>query len=131
MFRKKEIFKVKSIPLDPATIQNPTTADDLMRRGVAYYARKIYDRAEEDLKAAVALNPELVDGWYNLGLTLKAVFRKDESVQSFEKCIELLSNGVVENHDRTEMMRRLALGHINEQRLGDWNLEKEIWKHAS
>ena len=28
-----------------------------------------------------------------------------------------------------DMLRRLALGHVNEMTQGDWNLEKEIWKH--
>ena len=127
MFKKKDIFKVKSIPLDPATMRNPTTADDYMKRGIAFYARKQYDRSEDDLKAAISLDPELVDAYYNLGLMLKAVFRKEESIQAFEKYIDLISNGLVKNHDRAEMLRRLAMGHINEQRTGDWNLEKEIW----
>ena len=131
MFRKKDILKVKSIPLDPATMQNPTTAEDYMKRGIAFYARKQYDRSEEDLKIAVSLNAELVDAYYNLGLTLKAVFRKEDSIQAFEKCIELLAKGLVGNHNRSEMLRRLAKGHINEQRTGDWDLEKEIWHHIS
>ncbi len=131
MFRRKDIRKVKSIPLDPATMPEPTSADDYMNRGFAYYARKQFDRAENDLRAAISLDPKSIDIYYNLGMILKAVFRKEESIQAFEKCIELISKGLEDNHDRSEMLRRLAKAHINEQRTGDWNLEKEIWHHIS
>ena len=98
MFKKKDISKVKSILLDPATMQNPNTSEDYMKRGIAYYARKQYDRAEVDLNTSISLNPDSLDAYYNLGMVLKASFRKEESIKAFEKCIEMIEQGLVMNH---------------------------------
>jgi hypothetical protein len=54
--------------------------------------------------------------------------RKEEAIPSFQKAVSLIEAGKLENKDRSEMLRRLALGHINELTVGDWNLEKEIWQ---
>jgi tetratricopeptide (TPR) repeat protein len=130
MFKKKEIFKVKSIIVDPSVMRNLTTADEYLKRGMAYYARKQYENAEKDLRTAISLNEELIDAYYSLGMVLKAAFRKDEAVQAFEKVLDLLNSGLVKNSDQLAMLRRLAKGHVNEIKTGDWNLEKEIWQRV-
>ena len=130
MFKKKEIFKVKSIIIDPSVMRNLTTADEYLKRGMAYYARKQYENAEKDLRTAVSLNEELIDAYYSLGMVLKAAFQEDEAVQAFEKVLDLLNSGLVKNSDQLAMLRRLAKGHINEIKTGDWNLEKEIWQRV-
>ena len=130
MFKKKEIFKVKSIIIDPSVMRNLTTADEFLKRGMAYYARKQYENAEKDLRTAISLNEELIDAYYSLGIVLKAAFQEDEAVQAFEKVLDLLNSGLVKNSDQLAMLRRLAKGHINEIKTGDWNLEKEIWQRV-
>ena len=130
MFKKKEIFKVKSIIIDPSVMRNLTTADEFLKRGMAYYARKQYENAEKDLRTAISLNEELIDAYYSLGMVLKAAFQEDEAVQAFEKVLDLLNSGLVKNSDQLAMLRRLAKGHINEIKTGDWNLEKEIWQRV-
>jgi tetratricopeptide (TPR) repeat protein len=86
------------------------------------------DQAEADFRRAISIDPEDVDATYVLGLVLKAEGRIEEAVASFQKAVSLIEAGKVENKDRSEMLRRLALGHINELTEGDWNLEKEIWQ---
>lgn len=129
MFKKKEIYKVKSITVNPSSISNLTSGEDYLRRGVAYYARKQFENAENDLRTAISLDADLLDAYYYMGLVLKAASKKDEAVQYFEKVLDLLNQGHLKNHDRVAMLRRLVKGHINYMKTGDWNLEKEIWQH--
>ena len=129
LFQKKEIFKVKSVPLDPTQITNPTTALEFHRRGTAYYARKQFDAAVEDFKQAIALDDNMVDAHYSLGMVLKAIGRKEEAVAAFQKVVDLVTPDVGSGKVSADTLRKLALGHRNELTQGDWNLEKEIWKH--
>jgi tetratricopeptide (TPR) repeat protein len=129
MFKKKEIYKVKSITVDPATLRNLTSGDEYLKRGVAYYARKQYENAEKDLRTALAMDANPVEVNYCLGMVLKAESKSDEAIQCFEKVLDLLSQSRMKNYDRQAMLRRLAKGHINFIKTGDWDLEKEIWQH--
>jgi lipoprotein NlpI len=130
MFKKKEILKVKSIPVDPETMRDLNTAEEYFNRGMAYYARKQFDQAEKDLSTAVTMNGELVDAFYVLGMVCKSTVKYEDAIRAFETVLELLSKGVVKNPNRVAMLRRLAKGHINEIKTGDWNLEKEIWQRV-
>lgn len=129
MFQKKEIFKVKSIPMDPASITEPSTAEDYQKRGFAFYARKQYTEAERDLRKAISLDINKIDSYYSLGMVLKALDRKDEAMDAFQQVLHRIETNPSSNKARDDMLKRLALGHINEISQGDWNLEKEIWKH--
>jgi tetratricopeptide (TPR) repeat protein len=129
MFKKKEIYKVKSITVDPATLRNLTSGDEYLKRGVAYYARKQYENAEKDLRTALAMDANPVEVNYCLGMVLKAESKSDEAIQCFEKVLDLLSQSRMKNYYRQAMLRRLAKGHINFIKTGDWDLEKEIWQH--
>ena len=130
LFKKKDIFKIKSIPLEPASMQEPTTADEYQKRGMAYYARKKLSHAIADLQRAIALDGNNIDAFYCLGMVLKAMHCKDESMQAFNRVIILIKERSEVGEARYGMLRRLALGHINQLTQGDWNLEKEIWKRT-
>lgn len=130
MPKKREIFKVKSIPVNPNTMENPTTAQDFAQRGMAFYARESYTEAENDLRQAITLDSKDIEGHYRLGMVYKAVKRSDEAVNEFKTVIELLDEINNLSASKYEMMRRLALAHINELTQGDWNLESEIWKRV-
>ncbi len=130
LFKTKEIAHVKSIPVDPEGMPSPETAEDFVRRGMAFYARKRYDRAEDDLRQAVSLDPKLVDAHYALGMTLKAAKKPEAAALAFQEVIRLINNGAIRTQTTAEMLRRLALGHVNQIQTGDWNLEKEIWHHV-
>lgn len=128
---RRQISKVQSKPVDPASLPAPESAAEYVRRGMIFYARKQYEAAVEDFNRAIALDPRLVDGYYALGMVYKAMKKPSEAVAAFQNAITLLGAQGGERDSRREMLRRLALGHINEIQIGDWNLEKEIWKHNS
>lgn len=131
LFKKKEIFKVKSLPVDPSSMGEPSTAEEYQRRGMANYARKHLNAAEADLKKAISLDENNIDAYYSLGMVLKAVTRTEEGVAAFKQVLNLISVKPIEASTKYDMLRRLALGHINEMTQGDWNLEREIWKHIA
>lgn len=107
---------------------NPQTYAEFYRQGWALHAAGKQDAAETNLRKAIELEPEAVDAYYTLGLTLKAQDRRKEAVEAFRKVLSLIAAGAIEHNSRSEMVRRLALGHINQVEQGDWNLEKEIWQ---
>ncbi len=130
LFKKKEIFKVKSVPVDPAKMAEPVTVDDYQKRGMAFYARKQYKEAEHDLVKAASLDTNNIDAYYSLGMVLKAENKKNEAVAAFNQVINLIHSHSDSAQVKYDMLRRLALGHVNELTQGDWNLEKEIWKRT-
>lgn len=130
LFKKKEIFKVKSRPIDPTSIEEPSTADEFQRRGMAYYARKNFEAAISDLKKAVLLDNTHIDAHYSLGMVLKAVGRNEEAVVAFKQALSLIESSPADDSTKFAMLKRLATGHVNEITQGDWNLEKEIWRHV-
>jgi tetratricopeptide (TPR) repeat protein len=109
----------------------PNDLDSYMRRGWAYHSRGLQQAAEADFRRALELDSESVDANYVLGLILKAQDRADESVEYFKKTVKLLEAGKIKDNARCEMLRRLSLGHINELKKGDWDLEREVWRRAS
>jgi tetratricopeptide (TPR) repeat protein len=113
--------------VEPSQMPEPHTAVEYLRRGYAFYGRSLFPEAIRDFKAATSLDSEFLDAVYALGLALKADHQDEESVKAFRQVLELLNAGAVADRIRADMLRRLALGHINEITLGDWNLEKEIW----
>jgi tetratricopeptide (TPR) repeat protein len=130
LFKKKEIFKVKSVPVDPSKMGEPTTVDDYQKRGMAYYARKQFKEAEADLKKAISMDGNNIDSFYSLGMVLKAANKNEEAVNAFTQVINLIKSRPDASQVKYDMLRRLALGHVNEIIHGDWNLEKEIWKRT-
>lgn len=130
LFKKKEIFKVKSRPIDPASIEEPSTADEYQRRGMAFYARKDYEAAVSDLKKAILLDNTHIDSHYSLGMVYKAADRKQEAVAAFNQALNLIKSTPADDSTKFDMLKRLATGHVNEITQGDWNLEKEIWRRV-
>jgi tetratricopeptide (TPR) repeat protein len=131
LYMKKEIYKVKSLPIDPNKMDQPTTAAEFQLRGMAFYARKQHIAAEDDLKKAILLDANNIDSWYSLGMVLKATDRKKEAVEAFNQVLNMVGAKVESTNTKNDMLRRLALGHINSMTQGDWNLEKEIWQRIA
>jgi tetratricopeptide (TPR) repeat protein len=127
-FKKKKVVQMAEVAQDPQSMPEPHDNQGYRRRGWAYHARGMNDLAEADFRRALSIDSDDVDANYVLGLVLKAQGRKEEAIPSFQKAVSLIEAGKLENKDRSEMLRRLALGHINELTVGDWNLEKEIWQ---
>ena len=118
-------------PVDPAAMEQPTDPAAFLRRGYAYYGTSQYEKANEDFRRALDLDPTTVDAVYGLGMSLKSLAKKEEAVAAFTKAIGLIDQGIISDKSRARILRRLALGHINEINTGDWNLEAEIWQRIS
>ena len=108
--------------------KTPSSASELINKAWELKASGKIDDAEVIFRKAIAIHPSSLEANYGLSLMLKSQDRRQESIAGFEKVLELIDQGV-EDRARGEMLRRLALAHINHLRSGDWALEKEIWKH--
>jgi tetratricopeptide (TPR) repeat protein len=107
------------------------TYEDYYREGWSLHGiKKDEDAAEENFRQAIALNPKSVEAYYGLGLVLKAQDRRQEAIRAFRQVVDLLDADTVEDRIRSQMLRRLSIGHINQMKTGDWDLEKEIWKRT-
>ena len=129
--RSQEKEKEVEAGVDPDEMPEPNDLDSYMRRGWAYHSRDQEQAAEADYRRALELDSESVDANYVLGLILKAQGRADEAVEYFSKTVKLLEAGKIKDNARCEMLRRLSLGHINELKKGDWDLEREVWRRES
>ena len=127
-FRRKSTVEDKRVSVEPEDMPEPTDVDGYMRRGWAFHSRGKNDQAEADFRKALEMDPDSVDANYVLGLVLKAEQKDEAAVEAFKVTINLINNGKIVEVNRAEMLRRLAKGHINEIREGDWKLEKEIWQ---
>jgi tetratricopeptide (TPR) repeat protein len=129
LFRRKSDKKDEPEKLDPAEMPEPTDLAGYIRRGWAYHSRGMHDEAEADFNQAIKLSPNSIDANYVLGLVYKAQGKKEQAIKSFKTVVKLIEADQLEDKIRAEMLRRLATGHVNELSVGDWNLEKEIWRH--
>lgn len=107
---------------------HPTTTGEFLQRGWAYLGTNELDKAVEDLRKALDLDSNNADAYFVLGLVYKQMNRKDDAIAAFTKVLEMADNAP--NESSKQMLKRLTKGHINQLNLGDWNLEKEIWKRA-
>jgi tetratricopeptide (TPR) repeat protein len=110
----------------PQNQERDKDSEDIREGWVLKAAGKL-DDAEAKFRKAISANPESVEAYYGLALTLKLQGRRQDSIKSFERVIELVE-GDFPDHVRGSMLRRLSMGHINQLSSGDWNLEKEIWQ---
>lgn len=132
IFRRKAAQENNIAEKDPDKMPEPTDIQGFMRRGWAYHSRGDQARAEADFKQALALDSHSVDANYAIGLVYKAQNKKEPAIEAFNHTIELIQSGALEEEQsRAEMLRRLALGHINELTIGDWNLEDQVWHRAT
>jgi tetratricopeptide (TPR) repeat protein len=107
----------------PAAIIDPVTADDFFARGWAHYSKKEYFRAESDFRKALELTPNHPDGMFGLAQALQASGRPQDAVEAYEKLIRLLENNPAPGDIvRYHMLARLARGHVNFIKTGDWSL---------
>jgi len=128
--KKKSSVEKETAGGDPVKVKEPNDYDSFMQRGWAYHSRGEQDKAEADFRRAVSYSPESVDANYAMGLVMKSQGKTQEAIELFEKTMDLILQGKIEQHSKSEMMRRLTLAHINELKTGDWNLEDQIWHQS-
>jgi tetratricopeptide (TPR) repeat protein len=110
-------------PRQNPIVENPTNAAEFAERGWSHYSKKEFFRAEADFRKSLEISPNQPDYLYALGMTLQASGRPQDAVQSFERVIQLIDNPSEENRVRFYMLTRLAKGHINRIKTGEWRLD--------
>ena len=117
--------KSDRIDIEPEQL-SPSAAADFTQRGWLFYTRKDYPHAEPDFRQAIQMQPDDLDAYYALGLTLKFMGRTADAIHAFETVNDLAEQ--LPDQVRGHMIRRLSKGHINQMTQGDWNLAPEVWK---
>jgi len=112
---------------DPDTL-NPQEMADFLERGWLYYSHQKFEAAETDFHTVLDKEPDNIDALYGLGLALKSLGKSQQALEAFEQ----IDYGInrIEDHQRALMISRLAHGQINQIKIGEWNLEKEVWKSS-
>lgn len=107
---------------EPVTADLPQTAEELVESGWSHFSKKEYYRAEADFQKALELSPDHIDTLYALAMTFQNSGRQQEAIHTFEKVINGLPQLEEADKVRAHMLGRLAQGHINRIKTGDWNL---------
>jgi tetratricopeptide (TPR) repeat protein len=118
----KQIGEGKAVePTEPST---PVTADEFIESGWNHFSKKEFFRSEADFKKALEIQPENADTLYALGMAQQASGNTQEAIRTFEEVIQLLEARKVEDPVRSLMLTRLANGHINRMKTGNWDMQK-------
>jgi len=107
-----------------AVTTNPKSAEAHSNLGWGLYGQKQHAEAVKEFETALTLDPGWVDAHYGLGLAHKSAGATAEAIAAFEKVMALAPR--LPDVVRAHMLSRLAHGHVNEIRSGDWDLDKEL-----
>jgi tetratricopeptide (TPR) repeat protein len=109
--------------IDQPMVENPQTGEDFYQRGWQYYSREEHNLAIGDFNKALFFTPDHPDILYALGLTLQAAEQNEEAIKAFQRTLSSLEN--LEDKTRASMLSRMARGHINRIRTGEWDIDSE------
>jgi|SRR5579859_1696220 len=112
-----------------AVNSNPNSAEAYSNLGWGYYGQKKYDDAAKAFRQSLTLDRNLTDAHYGLGLTLKESGAAQDAVPEFETVVKLAPEDA--NAVRGQMLARLARGHVNRIKNGDWGLDTGLVRAAS
>ncbi len=107
-------------PTEPST---PQPADAMIESGWNHFSKKEYFRAEDDFQKAFDIDPDNADALYALAMSQQASGRIKEAINTFENVIQYLEIHKTEDPVRALMLTRLANGHINRMKTGEWKME--------
>ena len=98
-------------PVGPGA--DPTTADDFLQRGWTSHVQGDHTRAEADFRKALDMNADSPEATYAIGMSLKIQGKQKESVEYFQKTIELVKAGHLnDDPGRATMLRHMSESHI-------------------
>lgn len=117
--------------LEPLREQAARQPQDIVARrrlGWALYGAGKTDEALAAFRQARGEFPEDIDLLYGLGLSAKKAGLVDEADEAFLRVVALAE--AISDPGRAEILERLATGHHNQVRTGDWGLKKRVWGEA-
>ena len=112
-----------------AVNSNPNSAEANSNLGWGYYGQRKFDEAIAAFRQALSLDRNYLDAHYGLALTLKEAGAGNEAVPEFEAVVTLAPQDA--NTIRGQMLSRLARGHINRIKSGQWGLNTDIIRPAA
>jgi tetratricopeptide (TPR) repeat protein len=103
---------------------HPDSVEAQCNLGWGHYGERRYNEAVDVFKEALKQDAGSVDVLYGLGLSLKEAGRHDEAIPVFIQVMRLAPQKAP--GARGMMLARLARGHINQIKTGDWDLDEDI-----
>jgi tetratricopeptide (TPR) repeat protein len=97
----------------PRVRSEPVTLEDFLLAGWDAYAKHDQTLAENSFRQAQSLDENSVEAAYGLGLALKMQQRGEPAVEAFQRVIDLIQNGSLQDDlSRASMLRHLSNWHI-------------------
>jgi len=112
-----------------AVSANPNSAEAYCNLGWGYYGQRQYDDSIKTFRQALSLDRNAIDAHYGLALALKESHATQDAIPEFEAVVKLSPQD--QNTVRGQMLARLAQGHINQIKAGDWSLDTDLKRAAS
>jgi Tfp pilus assembly protein PilF len=107
-----------------AVAANPKSAEAHSNLGWGLYGEDKWDEAVKEFTEALSLEAGHVDALYGLALTRKCAGAKVEAVTSFNAALAEMPK--LEDQTRSNVLRRLTHGHINQIQSGEWKLSSVL-----
>ncbi len=105
---------------------NPQDAQAAIGLAWALYAAGDFEESDAMFSQAGLLDPGDVEAPYGKGMARRRRGDKQGAMEAFEQALRLADR--LEDRTRGQLLQRLAKGHLNFLRSGDWDLEREVWR---
>ncbi len=111
----------------PAATPLPSPATPLDEAWRAYGAGDLA-QADQMVRRVLSQAPNDIEAAYLAGLVWRAQGNNQEAKGAFQIVVD--QHVHLEDRTRGRMLRRLAVGHLNQIDRGLWDLEPETWERA-
>jgi Tfp pilus assembly protein PilF len=102
----------------------PVVQTPLDRAWAAYGAQDLA-QAQREVQGLLEQSPHDVEAAYLAGLVARAQGAGDRATAAFQVVVD--HHAQIADATRARMLRRLAVGHLNQLSRGQWDLEPETW----
>jgi len=107
--------------LEAGVRQNPDEVEPLRNLGWGHYGRGQTQQAIEVFRRATERFSSDAESYYALGLALvRAGDQQEAAKQAFQRAVELADS--IPGKVRADMLRKLAMGHLNQIDHGRWDI---------
>ena len=87
--RLEKIFTLRAMLQEIGSDSERRKCDLLRELGLLFAAEQDYGNAITSWEKVLAINPDYHEAWYNRGVALSALGRKEEAIQSYDKAVDI------------------------------------------
>ena len=87
--RLEKIFTLRAMLQEIGSDSERRKCDLLRELGLLFAAEQDYGNAITSWEKVLAINPDYHEAWYNRGVELSALGRKEEAIQSYDKAVDI------------------------------------------